>query len=69
MDLPPALLLAAQLTMGLLFGLLGVALAAPLSAVALVAVRRGYVEGWLEGGDGAPADQAPAAAPAMERPP
>lgn len=68
-DLPPALLLAAQLTMGLLFGLLGVALAAPLSAAALVAVRLGYVEGWLEDGDGLQADRAPAAAPAMERPP
>lgn len=67
-SLPPALLLTAQLTMGLLFGLLGVALAAPLSAVALVAVRRGYVEGWLEGGDDLPADGAPAAAPAVERP-
>lgn len=46
-DLPPALLLLAQALMGALFGLLGVALAAPAAAVALVLVRRGYVEGWL----------------------
>ena len=46
-DLPPALLLLVQLLTGALFGLLGLALAAPLSAVGLVLVRRGYVEGWL----------------------
>ena len=55
-NLPPGLLLVAQLTLGLLFGLLGVALAAPLAAVTLVVVRRGYVEGWLEAGDGNGAD-------------
>jgi predicted PurR-regulated permease PerM len=47
-DLPPALLLLVQVLTGALFGLLGVALAAPLSAVGLVLVRRAYVEGWLE---------------------
>ena len=46
-DLPPALLLVMQVLTGALFGLLGVALAAPLSALALVLVRRGYIEGWL----------------------
>ncbi|SDE05187.1 AI-2E family transporter [Belnapia rosea] len=46
-DLPPALLLVTQVLTGALFGLLGVALAAPISALALVLVRRGYVEGWL----------------------
>lgn len=47
-DLPPAVLILAQTLMGTLFGLLGVALAAPLAAVALVLVRRAYVEGWLD---------------------
>ena len=46
-DLPPALLLVMQVLTGALFGLLGVALAAPLSAMALVLVRRGYTEAWL----------------------
>jgi len=46
-DLPPALLLIVQVLTGALFGLLGVALAAPLSAMALVLVRRGYTEAWL----------------------
>ncbi len=47
-DLPPALLLVTQVLTGALFGLLGVALAAPLSALGLVVVRKGYVEGWLD---------------------
>ncbi|MFC7474177.1 AI-2E family transporter [Dankookia sp. GCM10030260] len=47
-DLPPALLLIVQVLTGALFGLLGVALAAPLSALGLVVVRKAYVEGWLE---------------------
>ncbi len=47
--LPPALLLAMQLLMGALFGLLGLALAAPLMAMLLVVVRRGYVQAWLRG--------------------
>jgi predicted PurR-regulated permease PerM len=46
-DLPPALLLVTQVLTGALFGLLGVALAAPLSALGMVLVQRGYVEGWL----------------------
>jgi predicted PurR-regulated permease PerM len=46
-DLPPALLLLMQVLMGALFGLLGVALAAPAAAVGLMLVRRAYVEGWL----------------------
>ena len=54
-DLPPALLLLAQILLGAWYGLLGVALAAPLAAAGLVVVRRAYVEGWLERprGDGA----------------
>jgi predicted PurR-regulated permease PerM len=46
-DLPPAALLLAQVLMGTAFGLLGVALAAPLAAVGAVIVRRTYAEGWL----------------------
>ena len=47
-DLPPALLLIVQVLTGALFGLLGVALAAPLSALGIVLVKKAYVEGWLE---------------------
>jgi predicted PurR-regulated permease PerM len=46
-DLPPAALLLAQVLMASFFGLLGVALAAPLAAVFAVLVRRIYAEGWL----------------------
>lgn len=46
-DLPPAALLLAQVLMAAFFGLLGVALAAPLAAVGAVLVRRIYSEGWL----------------------
>jgi predicted PurR-regulated permease PerM len=48
-DLPPAVVIAAQVLMGALFGLLGVILATPLAAVASVMIRRLYVEGLLEG--------------------
>ncbi|MBR0650044.1 AI-2E family transporter [Roseomonas terrae] len=46
-DLPPAALLLAQVLMASFFGLLGVALAAPLAAAGAVVVRRAYAEGWL----------------------
>ncbi len=46
-DLPPALLLLVQVLTGALFGLPGVALVAPLSALGLALVRSAYVEGWL----------------------
>jgi predicted PurR-regulated permease PerM len=46
-DLPPAALLIAQVLMASFFGLLGVALAAPIAAVSSVLIRRGYAEGWL----------------------
>jgi predicted PurR-regulated permease PerM len=46
-DVPPVALLLVQLVTGALFGLPGVALAAPLAAVGLVITRRAYVEGWL----------------------
>jgi predicted PurR-regulated permease PerM len=43
-DLPPALLIIAQLLMGVLTGGLGLILAAPLTAAALVLLKRLYVE-------------------------
>jgi predicted PurR-regulated permease PerM len=65
-DLPPVLLLLVQIPAGALFGLLGVALAAPAAAVGMVLVRRGYVEGWLgrtvpADGEGEPPDEPDAA--------
>lgn len=68
-DLPPVLLLLAQVLMGALFGLLGVALAAPAAAVGLVLVRRLYVEDWLERPPGQASSEsalAPAPVPARE---
>lgn len=50
-SLPPALILAMQLLMGVLFGIGGVALASPLAAVGLVVIRRAYVRDVLEAGD------------------
>jgi predicted PurR-regulated permease PerM len=47
-DLPPAVVIAAQVLMGLLFGVLGVVLATPLAAVASVVIERLYVEDLLE---------------------
>lgn len=49
--LPPGLILLAQLLMLSLFGLLGLAMAAPLAAVLLVLVQRLYVQGYLESGE------------------
>lgn len=46
-DIPPALLLFAVLAFGLLFGFLGVLLAAPLTIVTFVLVRRIYVKAIL----------------------
>ena len=46
--LPPALLLTAQLFMGAVFGLLGLAVAAPLAAILLVLFGQGYVRNWVE---------------------
>jgi predicted PurR-regulated permease PerM len=43
-NLPPALIMGAIVIMGLLFGLPGVILATPFAAVALVAVKRLYIE-------------------------
>jgi predicted PurR-regulated permease PerM len=46
-SLPPGLTLASQVLMGILFGVLGVALATPLTAAGLVATKRFYVEDTL----------------------
>ncbi|UFN47448.1 AI-2E family transporter [Roseomonas sp. OT10] len=46
--LPPGLLLTAQLFMGAVFGLLGLAVAAPLAAILLVLGQQGYVRRWVE---------------------
>ncbi|HKK13071.1 MAG TPA: AI-2E family transporter [Gammaproteobacteria bacterium] len=43
-SLPPAVLLAAQLLMGVLFGLFGIVLATPLAVTAIVLVQMLYVE-------------------------
>lgn len=50
-SIPPALVLAGQLLMGTLYGLLGLALASPLVAVLIVLIREGYVIGVLEAED------------------
>jgi predicted PurR-regulated permease PerM len=50
--MPPALLLTAQVLFGILTGLLGLILAVPLTAAAMVMVKVGYVESVLEGGAG-----------------
>ena len=50
-ELPPALLITTQLVLGVLVGLVGVAVAAPLTAVLMVASRRLLVEGDVEQAD------------------
>ncbi|HEY0418711.1 MAG TPA: AI-2E family transporter [Acetobacteraceae bacterium] len=45
--LPPALILGAQLIMGALFGILGLALATPLTAAGMTLVRLLYVDDYL----------------------
>lgn len=50
-SMPPALTITAQLVLGLLVGVIGVAVATPLAAVAMTAIRRLYVEDLLEGHD------------------
>jgi predicted PurR-regulated permease PerM len=42
--LPPVLLIVSQLAFGVMVGLLGVIMATPLAAVAMVAVQMLYVE-------------------------
>lgn len=47
-SLPPAFVLAAQLVMGTLFGLIGVFLATPITVIVVVLVRRLYLEEVLD---------------------
>ena len=47
-SLPPALVITAQLFFGVLFGILGLALATPITAVAMTLTRELYVEDYLE---------------------
>ena len=47
-SLPPALTLAAQVLLGILLGPLGVIFASPISALALIVIKRLYVEDLLE---------------------
>ncbi|HMR33437.1 MAG TPA: AI-2E family transporter [Geminicoccaceae bacterium] len=49
--LPPALVMATQLVLGIMFGLLGLALATPLTAACITLIHLTYVERWLEAGD------------------
>lgn len=51
--MPPALTLSAQVILGVLAGILGVALAMPLVAVLIPIVRMAYVEDILGDHDGA----------------
>lgn len=50
-SLPPALVLGTQLLMGVLFGLLGLALATPLTAILVTLTREAYVTDYLEAED------------------
>lgn len=54
MALPPALILAAQLLLAGMAGLLGLALATPLVAVGITLTQLLYVQGYLERGMGVP---------------
>ncbi|MCO5732534.1 AI-2E family transporter [Rhizobium sp. SSA_523] len=55
--LPPALILSVQILLAALFGILGLALATPLTALAIVLVREIYVRDYLRGGE-APVEEA-----------
>ncbi len=47
-SLPPALVIAAQLLFGVLFGILGLALATPIAAALMTITQRAYVRDYLE---------------------
>lgn len=47
-SIPPAFVIAVQLLMGVLFGLLGLALAMPITALAMSLVHDTYIRGYLE---------------------
>lgn len=55
--LPAALTIVSQLTLGVLFGILGVTFAMPISMVVMVLVRRFYVQHALEGENPATTDK------------
>jgi predicted PurR-regulated permease PerM len=48
-SLPPALIISMQLLMGVLFGVLGLALATPMAALGLTLIREAYVKRYLAG--------------------
>lgn len=50
-ELPPALILVAQIVAGVFFGLLGLALATPLTAAIIVLIRKAYIEDVLHDRD------------------
>lgn len=47
-SLPPALVIAVQLMMGVLFGLIGLVLATPIAAVAMTVLNEVYIQDYLE---------------------
>lgn len=47
-SLPPALVISVQLLLGVLFGILGLALATPLTALGILLTRELYVTDYLE---------------------
>ncbi len=55
-SLPPALIISMQLLLGVLFGLLGLALATPLAALGLTLLREVYVGDYLDREDKAKVD-------------
>ena len=55
-SMPPALTIAAQVALGVLVGAIGVAVATPLTAAAMTAIRLAYVEDFLEGPEATDAD-------------
>lgn len=68
--MPPMLLVGAQLLLGVLFGLPGIIVAAPLTVVGMVLVQRLYVERFLGEGPGAAAARTlPEAPPEAARQP
>ena len=53
-DLPPALTILSQTVLGALFGVLGLILATPFTAAAMIFVKMVYVESTLEKGAARP---------------
>jgi predicted PurR-regulated permease PerM len=55
-SMPPALTITAQVVLGVMVGAIGVAVATPLTAAAMTAIRLTYVEDFLEGQAASDAD-------------